>query len=107
MTSKVLSVAHQGLRCQLVEFETDVSRHLPAFILVGLPDTAVQEARERIRSALENSNLPFPRSKITVNLAPANVRKEGTLYDLAIAVSILRAQDSLPMAEEDARAVFL
>lgn len=107
MTSKVLSVAHQGLRCQLVEVETDVSRHLPAFILVGLPDVAVQEARERIRSALENSNLPFPRSKITVNLAPANVRKEGTLYDLAIAVSILRAQDVLPMVEEDMRAVFL
>lgn len=107
MTSKVFSVAHQGLRCQLVEVETDVSRHLPAFILVGLPDVAVQEARERIRSALENSNLPFPRSKITVNLAPANVRKEGTLYDLAIAVSILRAQDALPMAEEDMGAVFL
>ncbi len=107
MASKVFSIAQNGLRCQIIEVEADVSRHMPAFLLVGLPDTAIQEAKERVRSALENSNLPFPRSKVTVNLAPAHVRKEGTLYDLAIAVSILLAQDSIDMPEEDLGAVFL
>ncbi len=107
MTSKVHSVAQLGLHCQIVEVEADVSRHLPSFVLVGMPDTAVQEARERIRSALENSGLPFPRSKVTVNLAPANVRKEGSLYDLAIAISILKAQDAVPLSEQDQKAVFL
>lgn len=107
MASKVFSIALHGLRCQSVEVEADVSRHMPAFILVGLPDAAIQEAKERVRSALENSNLPFPRTKVTVNLAPAHVRKEGTLYDLAIAVSILLAQDSIDMSDQDRNAVFL
>lgn len=107
MTSKILSVAYQGLHCHLVEVEAHISQHLPAFILVGLPDTAIQEARERIRSALENSGLPFPRSKVTVNLAPADIRKEGSLYDLAIAVSIVRASESVVLSDEDSKAAFL
>ena len=64
---------------------------MPAFSIVGLPDTAVQEAKDRVRSAIQNSGFPFPKSRITVNLAPADLRKEGPAYDLPIAVGILVA----------------
>jgi len=62
---------------------------MPAFIIVGLPDTAIQESRERVRSAIKNSDLPFPRTKITVNLAPADIKKTGPSFDLPIALGIL------------------
>lgn len=62
---------------------------MPAFIIVGLPDTAIQESRERVRSAIKNSDLPFPRTKITVNLAPADIKKSGPSFDLPIALGIL------------------
>ena len=104
---RIISVAHRGLQSECIEVEADVSRHVPAFILVGLPDAAVQEARERIRSALDNSGYPFPRTKVTVNLAPAHMRKEGSMYDVAIAVSILQAQDCISLSEKDRRSVFV
>ncbi|KKR48550.1 MAG: Mg chelatase, subunit ChlI [Candidatus Magasanikbacteria bacterium GW2011_GWC2_40_17] len=89
MLSRVRSVALTGLKCSLIEVETDLSGGFPSFNIVGLPDTSVQEAKERIRAAIKNSVLVFPSTqKITVNLAPADIPKEGPRYDLPMAVSI-------------------
>ena len=77
MLAKVTSCAVIGLDGELVEVEVDISSGLPAFTIVGLPDTAVQEAKERVRSAIRNCGLTFPQKRITVNLAPADIRKEG------------------------------
>ncbi len=68
---------------------------MPAFIIVGLPDASIQESRERVRSAIKNSNLPFPRTKITVNLAPADIRKTGPSFDLPIALGIVAEEMSI------------
>jgi magnesium chelatase family protein len=89
MLAKVLSCAVVGLEGCIVEVEIDISPGLPAFNIVGLPDTAVQEAKERVRAAIKNSGLYFPAKRITVNLAPADMKKEGPAYDLPIAVGIL------------------
>ena len=75
--------------------EADISGGLPRFDIVGLPDTAVSESRERVRSAIKNSNLQYPVSRITVNLAPADMKKEGPLYDLPILIALLTANDQL------------
>lgn len=91
MLAKALSCAVVGLDSALVEVEVDLSPGLPSFAIVGLPDTAVQEARERVRAAIKNSGGRFPSNRITVNLAPADLKKEGPSYDLAIAVGILSA----------------
>lgn len=85
-----------------VSAECDLQGGLPAFEVVGLPDAAVKEARERVRSAVKNSGFSFPVSRITVNLAPANLRKSGTVYDLPILIGILAAQDSVPLDDEKA-----
>ncbi len=95
MPSKVISVAIVGLECQLIEVEADISSHLPSFNIVGLPDTAVQESRERVRSAIKNSGAQFPSTRVTVNLAPADIRKEGPAYDLPIALAVLAASKQL------------
>ncbi len=95
MLAKVMSCAVVGLDGALVEVEVDISTGLPSFQLVGLPDKAVQEARERVRSAIRNSGFRFPGKRITVNLAPADLKKEGPAYDLAIAVGILMSSDQL------------
>ena len=95
MLSKVTSFALSGLEGVPVEVETDVQSGLPGYELVGLPDAAVKESRERVRSALKNSGKAFPTRKVTVNLAPADLRKEGTYFDLAIAVGILAATGQL------------
>jgi magnesium chelatase family protein len=89
MVSHVLSFATVGVDAALVKVEVDASRGLPGTVIVGLPDSAVKESRERVKSAITNSGYPFPVKKIVVNLAPANVKKEGTLYDLPIALGIL------------------
>lgn len=89
MIAKVYSVVVSGLDGQLVEVEVDIHNGMPAFIIVWLPDTAIQESRERVRSAIKNSDLPFPRTKITVNLAPADIKKTGPSFDLPIALWIL------------------
>ena len=92
MSSKILSAAVVGLDAELIEVEADTSSGpLGAFSIVGLPDMAVSESRERVRSAIKNSGLKFPKVKVTVNLAPADLRKQGPSYDLPIAVSILKA----------------
>ena len=95
MLSKVISFALCGLEGVPVEVETDINKGLVSYDLVGLPDAAVKESKERVRSAVKNSAMHFPVSKITVNLAPADIKKEGSHYDLPIAVSILKASDQL------------
>lgn len=96
MLARARSVALIGVDAVPVEVEVDVSPGLPAFTVVGLPDQAVSEARERVRAAVRNAGLPFPAARITVNLAPADLRKEGPLYDLPIALGVLAAQEVLP-----------
>ncbi|EOC99316.1 YifB family Mg chelatase-like AAA ATPase [Caldisalinibacter kiritimatiensis] len=91
MLSKVKTCVLQGLDGYLVEVETDVSRGMPSFNIVGLPDTAIREAKERVRTAIKNSGYEFPLNRITINLAPANLKKEGSQLDLPIAVGILLA----------------
>jgi magnesium chelatase family protein len=81
----------------MVEVEADISAGLPNFFIVGLPDTAIQEAKERIRSAVKNSQTTFPRTRVTVNLAPAHVRKIGSGFDLPIALAILVADGQLTL----------
>jgi magnesium chelatase family protein len=98
--NKVYTIAPLGLNGVVVEVETNLSRHLPKTILVGLPDTAVQEARERVWAAIENSSLEYPRQKVVINLAPAQIRKEGGAYDLAIAISILSASSQIVLADK-------
>ncbi|PTA68309.1 YifB family Mg chelatase-like AAA ATPase [Deinococcus arcticus] len=98
MLARARSVALIGVDAVPVEVEVDVSPGLPAFTVVGLPDQAVSEARERVRAAVRNAGLPFPAARITVNLAPADLRKEGPLYDLPIALGLLAAQELLPQA---------
>jgi magnesium chelatase family protein len=81
-----------GIQANPVFIETDIAFGMPSFSIVGLPDAAVRESKERIRSAIKNCQLPFPRTRITVNLAPANIKKQGMVHDVAIALSILLAQ---------------
>lgn len=92
---RIYTAALSGLSVELVTVECDVAPGLPAFTIVGLPDTAVRESRERIRAAIKNSGFEFPRTRVTVNLAPADVRKEGPSYDLPIAISILEQTGAL------------
>ena len=91
MLSKIKSMSLEGLSGYLVEIQTDVSGGLPNFDVVGLPDMRVKESKERVRLAIKNSGIEFPCRKIVVNLAPADIRKEGTFFDLPIAVGILIA----------------
>ena len=94
--ARVTSFALQGIESRPVEVEVDVSPGLPGLSIVGLPDAAVSEARERVRAALRNSGLDYPNRRITVNLAPADVRKEGPHFDLPIALGLLVASGQLP-----------
>lgn len=98
MISRLLSLGLNGISGYCVAVECFISGGLPAFDIVGLPDAAVKEARERVRAAIKNSGFKFPPSRITLNLAPANTRKSGTLYDLPILLGILVATEhcSLP-----------
>jgi magnesium chelatase family protein len=95
MLAKVKTAAVVGLDAQEVEVEVDISSGLPAMNIVGLPDTAVQEARERVRSAIRNSGCHFPMRRITVNLAPADLKKAGPAYDLPIAVGVLLSSEQV------------
>lgn len=97
MLARVFSCAVLGLDGVIVEVEVDLANGLPGVIIVGLPDAAVQESRERVQSAIKNSGLLFPRKHVRVNLAPASVRKEGPSYDLPIALGILAASDQIPI----------
>ncbi len=96
MLARVYSCAVIGLEGVIVEVEVDYSNGLPAVIIVGLPDAAVQESRERVQTAVKNAGLNFPRHRVVVNLAPASVRKEGPAYDLPIALGVLVLAGFLP-----------
>ncbi len=98
---KVLSATIEGLSAELVEVEADISRGLIRFYIVGLPDAAVQEARERVRSSIKNSGFDFPIGTITINLAPADTRKEGPRFDLPIAIALLARRGHIDTAKLD------
>ena len=95
MASHVLTASVIGLEAHRVDIETDISQGLGACIIVGLADTAVQEARERVRSALKHTGIVFPRTRITVNLAPADLRKSGSHFDLPIALALIASSRGL------------
>ncbi len=98
MLARVRSAAVVGLDASIVEVEVDVSPGIPTFAVVGLPDAGVREARERVRAAVRNSGYKMPVRRITVNLAPADTRKEGPVFDLPIALGILVATQQVPPA---------
>ncbi|NLY85248.1 MAG: YifB family Mg chelatase-like AAA ATPase [Tissierellia bacterium] len=91
MYSNVKTCVLHGLNGNIVDVETDLSRGLPVFNIVGLPDTSIKESKERVRTAIKNSGYEFPLSRITINLAPANLKKEGSQMDLAIAIGVLKS----------------
>ncbi|MBW2427995.1 MAG: ATP-dependent protease, partial [Deltaproteobacteria bacterium] len=91
MLAKVLSSAVLGIDAYRVEVEVDINSGLPTFTTVGLPEASVKESKERVKSAISNSGYRFPADRITVNLAPADIKKEGTGFDLPIALGILTA----------------
>ncbi len=96
MLSIVTSFALNGLDGSMVKVEVDISRGLPAYDIVGLADTAIKESKQRVRASIKNSAYTFPMDKVTINLAPADTKKEGSLFDLPIAVAILAATGQVP-----------
>ncbi len=107
MLAKVHSCTVLGIKGIPLEIEVDISDGLPAFDIIGLPDASVREAKERVRAAVRNSGFSFPYSRVTVNLAPANLKKEGSSFDLAIAVGLLAATGQIPRGEILKSAVFI
>lgn len=96
MLAKVLSSAVIGIEAYIVEVEVDISQGLPSFSTVGLPEGAVRESKERVKASIKNSGYHFPSDRITVNLAPADIKKEGTAFDLPMALGILAATRVVP-----------
>lgn len=95
MLAKVFSAAVIGIDAYVVEVEAHLESQLPAFTTVGLPDSAVRESKERVNAAIKNSEFLFPQKRITINLAPADIKKEGSAFDLPIAIGILTASGTL------------
>ena len=89
MLSKINSMALQGLDGYLIDVQVDVSNGMPCWEIVGLPDTSVKEAKERVRTAIKNSGYEMLSKRIIINLAPADIKKEGSVFDLPIAIGIL------------------
>jgi len=98
MLAVVNSCSILGLESYPIQVEVDVSSGLPAFDIVGLPDTSIRESKERVRAAIKNSGFNFPPKRVTINLAPADIKKEGPIYDLAIAIGVLAATGQVSMA---------
>ena len=96
MLAKVFSAGLMGIDAYPIEIEVDVSRGLPKEVVVGLPDAAVKESKDRVNSAISNSGFEYPDDKITINLAPADVKKEGPSFDLPIALGVLAASGQMP-----------
>ena len=105
MFARLKSVGLFGIESYMIEVEADVSNGLPGFDIVGLPDASVKESRDRVRAAIKNCGFKFPVSRITVNLAPADKKKEGAAYDLPILLSILRASKQLEADLSDCIAI--
>jgi magnesium chelatase family protein len=99
MLARLHAAAVFGVEAHPVSVEVDVSSGLPGIVMVGLPDTTVRESRDRVRSAIRNSGFPFPAGRVTVSLAPADVRKVGAAFDLPIALGILAASGILPQRD--------
>ena len=97
MLSKIKSMALNGLEGYLVEIQTDISNGIPEFEIVGLPDASVKEAKKRVATAIKNSQIEFPSKKILINLAPANLRKGGSSFDLSMAIGILIAMGKIAL----------
>jgi len=97
--SKIFSAGVIGIDAYDVEVEVDISQGIPSFNIVGLPDSAVKESRDRVKSAIKNSGFDFPLRRITVNLAPADIKKEGSFYDLPIALGILSSEGIINSSE--------
>ena len=95
MALKIISATHRGLDGVLISVEVDITKGIPSFSIVGLPDTSIKESKERVRLAIVNSGYEFPLGRITINLAPADVKKIGSLLDLPIALGILMASKQL------------
>jgi len=105
--AKVLSATTIGLDSFAVEVEVDIGRGLPSFTIVGLPDKAIDESKERIRAAIKNSKVEFPQHRLTINLAPADMKKEGPSFDLPMAVGILLASEQLQETSEYNNSLFV
>ena len=105
MLSKIKSLGLSGIDGYTVDVEVDINNGLPAYDVVGLPDASIKEGKDRIRSAIKNSGFQYPVYKITVNLAPADTKKEGPVYDLPIALGLLSATDQIPVHSTDEYAV--
>ena len=101
MFSRLKGIGIFGIDSYMIEIEADVSGGLPAFDIVGLPDAAVKESRDRVRAAIKNCGFKFPVGHITVNLAPADRKKEGSIYDLPVLIAILKASGQLKCDIED------
>ncbi|MDD5645402.1 MAG: YifB family Mg chelatase-like AAA ATPase [bacterium] len=95
MLARIKSSCVYGIDAHLIDIEVDISRGLPANVIVGLPDTAVKESRDRVKSAIQNSGFKYPLKRVTVNLAPADLKKEGSVFDLPIALGVLSASGQL------------
>ena len=95
MAINIISATHHGLDGVLINVEVDIMNGLPSFAIVGLPNASVKEARERVRAAIVNSGFEFPLGRIIINLAPADVKKNGTLLDLPIALGILMESNQI------------
>ena len=101
MFARITSMGLFGMNAYKVSVEADISGGMPRFDIVGLPDTAVSESRERVRSAIKNACFTYPVSRVTVNLAPADIKKEGPIYDLPILIALLCANEELKSVPED------
>ena len=99
MSIEIISATHNGLEGMLVNVEVDINKGIPSFNIVGLPDTSIKESKERVRSAIVNSGYEFPLGRITINLAPADIRKIGSLLDLPIAIGILMKSNQISIRE--------
>ena len=104
MVSKVISAAPIGYEAEIIEVEGDSSKGLPGLQIVGMGNKAIDEAKERVRSAIKNSMLDFPAKKIVINLAPAELPKDGTFFDLPIAISILTLSGQIKQHEIKSKA---
>lgn len=96
MYAKTKGIVLYGLAAKVVTVEVDIARGLPCFEIVGLPTAAVREAKERVRAAIRNAGFEFPMKRIVINLAPADIRKDGSGFDLAIAMGVLLASEAIP-----------